>query len=436
VLSVVLAATAASAPAQETKVYPLVGVAQLTPDGQRIVPVAQGGGQVRERYEEIEILARLIDRALIRYARVGHLTDAGGSVAFSPDGKLLATARDGNVRLWDPQTGKSVSGPAAAEFSGAQGVYLKGQGIVYALTVPLHFQKPVAGPTKPAPKELTPWERVRQELRGEKVEAEKPREPADMSIADTVLKVLAENGKNLTRLPDGENVTFAITLPAPQSCVTCHAGKGGGMTGGGGPGMMPGGMGSGGPPGSGGGLSGAGVGPPGSGMAPGGGFGPPGGSGSRSGPPAVGGADSGPDTSRAEFRKYALLGDLAMKQHDYNQAAEAYMKASAVYKQPPSEADAQLEVIELGSKLARALMALGKKAEAENVVKAVAQLSDRLAGGAAPTKPVEGKSQIPLPAKLIIEVRKALIDQLGSGKITFDEFRKAASVEHLTFDKS
>jgi hypothetical protein len=401
----------------------------LAPDGERLEPVAKDDDPVRERYEEIEIMARLLDRGLVRDAGAGRLTDSVNAVAFSPDGKLLATARDGNVRLWDASTGKAISAHAAAEFAAAQGVYLKGQGIVYSLTIPLHFQKPVAEAGKPAPKELTPWERVRKELRGEKAEAEKPREHADTSIADVVLKVLAENGKNLTRLPEGESVAVAITLPAPQSCVSCHAGSGSGPMRGG-PGMMSGGMGSGGPA-MGGGMSGGSGGPPGGPGGAGGSSRPP------TGGPASGGgsAESEPDTSRAEFRKYALLGDLAMKQHDYNQAVQSFTRASAVYKEPPRESDAQLELIEVGTKLARALMAQGKKAEAEHVVKSVAQLSERLASGAAPAKAADGKPQMPLPTKLIITVPKKDLDLVGSNRIDFAAFRKAASVEYLTFDK-
>ncbi len=40
----------------------------------------------------------------------------------------------------------------------------------------------------------------------------------------------------------------------------------------------------------------------------------------------------------------------------------------------------------------------------------------------------------PLPIKLIVSAPKKLLDQVKEGKISFEEFRRQASVETLTFD--
>ena len=54
--------------------------------------------------------------------------------------------------FWDPRTGKQIDAHAHLELAAAQGVYLKGQGIVFTVTLPLHFQKIVGGPDKPRPR--------------------------------------------------------------------------------------------------------------------------------------------------------------------------------------------------------------------------------------------------------------------------------------------
>jgi hypothetical protein len=404
----------------------------------------------RERYEEIEIMARLLDRSIDQLAGIG-FHDGVHAVAFSPDGDTLATSSDGGftgtVRLWDVHTGKRIAGHPGADLTAMQGVYLKGQGIVFSMTAPLHFQRPIGGPDKPAAKPLTEWERVRRELRGEQTEPVNARETTDTSIADAILKVLADNGKNLSHLPEDENVTVALTLLQAPACTACHASSGGG-------GPMRGPMGSGMTPGSGGAMGpgmgsgrmggpgmGYGMGPPGKGAGGPGAMGPgprssgPGGGGGPGVGSAMGGGPAGDGAGAlADFRKYALMGDLALKQNDYIQAVEQYRKAAAV-RMAPTDSAIALEHVEVATKLARALMAVGKSEEAERVVADVRRLAQNLKDGQKPDKRTEAKAEVALPAKLVITVPKRVFTAIGTGAVSATDIRKGASVEYLTFDK-
>ncbi len=426
--ALVLAFAGTRAGGQQARLYPLVGEATLSADGRTLSSAGRASEDVRERYEEIEIMARLLDRSIDRLGGIG-FHDSVLSLAFSPDGKTLTAQSDGTVRLWDAHTGQRIASHAGADLTGMQGVYLKGQGVVFTMTVPQHFQRPVGGPDKPAQKQLTEWERIRKELRGEKVEPVKHEDATQSSIADAVLKVLADNGKNLTRLPAEENVTVAITLLRVPACISCHANVGGAGASGGpmgpgmGHGMMPGAPGMGRP-----GLGGSG---------PGGMPGVPGAgsSGGSGGGPGLGGAGPGEASGAlADFRKYALMGDLALKQSDFPQAVEQYRKAAGVRIAPGDPAIA-LEYLEVATRLARALMAQGKTAEADKAVQSLRNLADSLKDRQNPEKPAQTKPDVALPAKLMITVPKKLLDLVGGGKVSFDEFRKGASVEYLTFDK-
>ena len=72
-------------------------------------------------------------------------------------------------------------------------------------------------------------------------------------------------------------------------------------------------------------------------------------------------------------------------------------------------------------------------ASIDSGVKGIANYSQAAGQTRPPAKPGEGQARIVLPAKLIISASKEQLNQVGSGKLSFEEFKKAASVQYLTF---
>src|SRR5205823_601160 len=71
----------------------------------------------------------------------------------------------------------------------AEGVYLKGHGIVYSLSAP-PARDPLGKVAVSTVKELTEWERARLELRGQKAQENKPATPREVPLAETLLRLL------------------------------------------------------------------------------------------------------------------------------------------------------------------------------------------------------------------------------------------------------
>jgi tetratricopeptide (TPR) repeat protein len=372
-----------------------------------------------------------------------------------------------------------------------EGTYLKGYGVVFSASLPVRFEEAVTQVAKPARKPLSDWERVRKELRGEKVQPEdkQAQEPKSASLADTVLKVLADNGHHFTQLAENEQITVAVTLRqqwrhSDQACLQCHQAigamsafnyygispyvnlskpDGGGTT----------------PAGATGSGAGNRVGP-----SPRGGTTPPGpGSGIGTGGPvggssgAAGPVDGHQETVKkaldfirrateqpeTEAQNEALLGDLHLKQGRYKEAVAAYQKAveshrKALENRRRAEPDLQgmtsvdvkgnLKAVELHTKLAQALLAADELEQALKTFQQITHASEALVKAYQSdvarqqtqrpplSKPGEADPAIPLPLKLIISAPQKLLDQVGAGKISFEDFKKAVTVQYVGFPSS
>jgi tetratricopeptide (TPR) repeat protein len=351
--------------------------------------------------EDIEVLRRLLAQKL------GHGRSANGLILWDADGGgnkrsagTLTFNTGGNLDLAGAGTltlGEATLNAAGREEPAPEGVYLKGHGVVYTVTLPAPRHEAKAKTDKPASAPLSEWDRARKELRGEKVEAP-PAAPEPPSLADVILKVLAENGRHFAHLEPEESITVVVTFRGEKAAAATAAQPGG-------PGGMP-------------------------GMAPAGpnvpGGGPTGGAPGQPGQTLIGGIpglfDNGPPSTALD---YVLLGDLHLKQRQYEQALECFKQA--LKRQP----DLTNQSPEIHRKLAEVYLGLNQVDQARASLEAAdpsAQKANRPKTPPPSTKPE-------LPAKLIVSAPKKLLDQVGGGKMTFEEFKKAATVDSFGGEK-
>jgi hypothetical protein len=355
--------------------------------------------------EHIEVFRRLLGRGVAETYPM--LVSAGEC----PATRTYSAGANFKFRLQSvPDTGKHAS------LVPIEGVYLKGHGIVYTVTLPPPPGDPLAKSAAPA-RLTSAWDRELQALRGDRTETKSDAPAAPPSLSETLVRLLADNGKHFTELPDGENLTVGVVFRAGmtftvQDCMNCHAAEG----------------------------SKPNVGPN-LGLA-----------GPRMGPPPT--SDQRTEANAAlqdavrQTREAISVGDLHARQGKFAEATQEYMKAQPVIDkllaplrnnpEQYSEAYRLQSVLlarELWGKLSLAMLAQGREAEARTVIQidfGWAKWLDATTQGKASAKPVA----VTVPARLTVTASKKTLEALGSGKMSLDEFRKAVTIDYQTPPKA
>jgi hypothetical protein len=418
-------------------------------------PAASSSADPRQKetltamYEDIEIMRRLLSSQLERlypsrardrrqWDEFRHLGDLSGfqpsrSELFYPglvnqyfsqkrhddwlqNGAPLDNTSAANQQYWvpDPITGTDrdalknvwgVLGPRLRVFD-VEGSYLPGYGIVYTVTLPPPLRKAKSESTKPQPKPLSDWDRVRKQLHGEE-QPDKgqpaPAQPREPSLTDVILKTLYENGHHLTRLNNNEGLTVAITFRPmePQGIQVTFAD----------------------PVGS----------PAASGTSSVGG-GNAGATSSSSDSSAIGGTSgSAAKKPPSSARDYLLLGDLDLRRGQPMEALNDYRRALNQMSPKADDNHTLSQLLELYRKLDQERLSLTDLENVRKEIDLLEKLDERQAPKrTGPAQPVEAR----LPGKLLISAPKGLLDQAGAGKIGFEQFKKVVTVEELEFAKS
>lgn len=352
---------------------------------------ADGGADVSANSmdEHIEVLRQILRRKLSRGT-------AQGPFAYPSDPVTMYGGQGAVASSLFAQRGY-VSGLFDAGDSGVEGVYLPGYGVVFTSTLPSSRRDGRVTESKPVSKPLSDWERTQKELRGEKVESVTTQTMTrGPSTRELIAQVLADNGRHLSNLRDDERLTVVITFresagtSSMSNALTTAA------------------------------------------QSPFGAYVTQPGQSSLATPsniaPALAAAQSGKHASSA--RDYEMLGDLHLKQQQYQSALETFRKAQSMFDDELKSASQEEKNQKLGTMLSRqaqALIALGKFAEAQDALERVQALRDGKAKDPTSSAPKPAKRK--LPSKMIVSATKRQLDQVASGRITEEEFRKAISVE-------
>lgn len=321
-------------------------------------------------YEDIEIMRCLLDRKL-HGIYPSHTYQSFGMVGMQ-----------GGIGGMRGGMGMGMAGgmmPVTVPMRSLEGVYLKGQGVVYTATV-ASLQPPAkAGSDTSSPKRYAAdvleneWESIRRQIRNEKEKPTTPEASKPPSLSDVLLKMMAENGHNFSQLGENESLTLVLTVHSASS-LSPAAKSGGGSA--------------------------------------------------KTEPKST--ANILVSDLIAQVRDNELLGELHLKQGKHEEAIKAFHYVLKRISDPKREA-------ELHRKLAQCYLMQGDdekaRAELDQAIALVKKETEAKAKPASTAKPATT-----LPIKLIISAPKKLLDQAEAGKITFEEFRRQAHVETLRFD--
>jgi tetratricopeptide (TPR) repeat protein len=273
--------------------------------------------------------------------------------------------------------------------SAATGVYLPGYGVLIQLTALMPFPEAVLQVKKGGRKTVSQWDVARRNLRGESTDellriavvADSTHSPTRDQLTRRLLEVLAENGHNFRELPSNERLTVDVVFRDRKAarCAECHQVlKDGGKL-------------------------------------------------VVLWSPHVQSADEN-------------AGDLHMRQKNYEKAIEAYRKALklADEKEPDDSPSASgRSKAALYQKLGQACLGAGDFKEAEVIAKMLNRIAAQRPSGItlnSKSEQLAGQLDSPaaaLPAHLIVSATKSQLDAVAEGKISRDEFAKAAQIEFL-----
>jgi tetratricopeptide (TPR) repeat protein len=411
----------------------------------------------RQMYEDIEIMRRILNRKLglwpgliamntnctvchnVPVNHVGHDPETVRRLSLDLFGTLPepATVRDLDVFLAGDHRGFDSAHASLSVSTNIEGLYLKGQGVVYTVTLPpprRSFTVVDFIQSKTSSKPLTDWERARQSVVGDKSQPQKP-EPVKetketgifveleknghLGITEEILKILAENGHHFSQIAPDEKITVVITFREPAHMASAQSGTG---------------MQAGNP------LSAWGNNPE---------FGaqtwdnqpqaqsweaqPQGAGNSLDNSGFEKSITGSPGTKTpASLRDYELLGDRLLKEGKAREAIRAFQQALNL--NPPAKQTASLY-----RKIAQADLIIEDDAAAKKALEMAAENLKQASEGPkeSGSSSAGGSGKAPssprLPAKLIIAAPKRLLDQMAAGGIRFEDFRKQAGIEYLGF---